>query len=138
MTQDAIFFPMIALVALTFAVGSLVLIRRLRAAFAGKVGPKDFRYGESDRVPPDVALPNRNFINLLELPLLFYVVCICLFVTRHVIPLDVGLAWAFTVARAAHSLIHLTTNNVLHRMLAYNAGSILLIALWVRFAISIA
>jgi hypothetical protein len=138
MTQEAIFWPMIALVALTFAVGPLVLVKRLRAASAGQVGPKDFRYGESDRVPPDVALPNRNYMNLLELPVLFYAVCICLFVTKHVTPVEVALAWAFFAARLGHSIVHLTYNNVVHRMLVFNTGSVVLIALWVRFAISIA
>jgi hypothetical protein len=137
MTQEAIFWPMIALVALTFAVGGLTLKKRLEAAFANRVGPKDFRYGESDRVPADVALPNRNLMNLLELPVLFYVVCLSLFVTRHVTGIDVGLAWAFVLSRLVHTIIHLSSNNVLHRMLAFNAGSLILIALWLRFALAL-
>jgi hypothetical protein len=32
-------------------------------------------------VPPAVSIPNRNYMNLLELPMLFYVVCIVLYVT---------------------------------------------------------
>ncbi len=137
MTQEAIFWPVIALVALTFAVGGLTLTKRLNAAFANRVGPKDFRYGESDRVPADVALPNRNLMNLLELPVLFYAVCLSLFVTKHVTGIEVALAWAFVVARVAHSIVHLSSNNVLHRMLAYNAGSIMLVALWIRFALAL-
>jgi hypothetical protein len=137
MSQTAIFWPVIALVALTFAVGGLTLARRLGAAFAGKVGPKDFRYGESDRVPPEAVLPSRNLINLLEVPVLFYVVCLCLFVTQHVTPLEVGLAWAFVAGRIAHSIVHMTYNNVLHRMLIFNAANVVLIVLWVRFALFI-
>lgn len=134
MIQEQIFWPMIGLVALTFIVAPQILFRRLQAAFAGKVGPKDFRGGESERVPPDVAIPNRNYMNLLELPVLFYTVCLCLFVTRHVGAPDVVMAWGFTLARLAHSLIHLTYNNVLHRLLAFNTGALLLMALWLRFA----
>lgn len=137
MNQTAIFFPVIALVALTFLVGSLTLVRRIGAANAGKVGPKDFRYGESDRVPPETVLPGSNYMNLLELPVLFYVVCICLYVTKTATLIDVGLAWAFTLSRVGHSIVHLTTNNVIHRMLVFNLGSVILIALWIRFAVSL-
>lgn len=137
MNQVAIFWPVIALVTLTFAVGGLTLNARLRAAFAKKVGPKDFRYGESDRVPPDVALFNRNYMNLLELPVLFYVVCIALYVTKHVSIFEVTLAWLFVATRVIHSGIHLSSNNVFHRMLAFNAGSFVLILLWVLFALAI-
>ena len=36
----------------------------------------DFRYGESARVPGEVSIPNRNYMNLLELPVLFYAICV--------------------------------------------------------------
>ena len=136
--QEAIFWPIIALVALTFAVAPQILIRRVKAAFEGTVGPKDFRGGESARVPADVAIPNRNYMNLLELPILFYLVCVCLFVTKHVTPVDVGLAWVFTGLRLIHSIVHLTYNNVLQRLIIFNLGAFVLIALWIRFALALA
>lgn len=45
---------------------------RAGAAKARRVRIGDFRVGESPDVPADVALPNRNFMNLLEMPVLFY------------------------------------------------------------------
>jgi len=59
----------------------LIPFRRFRAAFAGQVGAGDFRYGESARVPGEVSIPNRNYMNLLELPVLFYIVCVLDYVT---------------------------------------------------------
>ena len=35
--------------------------------------PADFRLGESANVPENIKLVNRNYMNLLELPVLFYV-----------------------------------------------------------------
>ncbi|MCE3288787.1 MAG: hypothetical protein K0R83_799 [Caulobacter sp.] len=32
----------------------------------------DLEFGESARAPHEVALPNRNFVNLFEAPVLFY------------------------------------------------------------------
>src|ERR1700741_2796335 len=47
--------------------------RRFRAVFGGRATRDDFKFGESPAVPGDVSIPNRNFMNLLELPVLFYV-----------------------------------------------------------------
>jgi len=125
----AIFYPVVALVALTFAVGMRMYFARVGAARAGKVKIKDFRLGESANVPPEVALPNRNFMNLLETPLLFYVACVILYVTSAVDGLALALAWAYVAARAAHSVVHLTYNNVMHRLAAFAASMAVLLAL---------
>jgi hypothetical protein len=135
--MTAIFYPVIALVALSFAVLLLIPYARFKAAFAGRVKAKDFRYGESANVPGDVSLPNRNFMNLLEMPLLFYVVCIVFYVTQAVDSIALTLAWLYVALRAAHSLVHLTYNNVLHRLAVYAASSVVLLALWVRLALAL-
>jgi hypothetical protein len=128
---------MVALAALTFAVLLRIPYVRFKAGFAGRVKVKDFRYGESPNVPGDVSLPNRNLMNLLELPLLFYVVCLAFYVTRTVDAAAVYLAWAFVAARVVHSAIHLSYNNVYHRLSAYVASNVVLVALWVRWALAL-
>ena len=62
---------MCALAAWTFAVLLLIALARFRAGARGSVNAGDFRYGESARVPGAVSLPNRNFMNLLVLALLW-------------------------------------------------------------------
>ncbi|HKQ28770.1 MAG TPA: MAPEG family protein [Burkholderiales bacterium] len=128
---------MCALVAWTFAVLLLVPVVRFRAATQGKVNVGDFRFGESERVPGAVSLPNRNLMNLLELPLLFYVVCIGLYITLSVDALAVALAWLYFALRLVHSLVHLTYNNVFHRVGAFAASAVVLGALWVRFGVAL-
>lgn len=95
-----IFYPVAALVALTFAVLFLTGFVRLRAAFAGRVKGRDFRYGESRDVPGDVSIPNRNL---------------------------------YVALRFAHTAVHLTYNNVLHRLIVFATSNLVLIAIWVRF-----
>ena len=129
---------MCALVAWTFAVLALVPLARFRAARQGKVNAGDFRFGESPRVPGAVSLPNRNFMNLLELPILFYVVCITLYVTLSVDRLALTLAWLFFALRVVHSLVHLTYNNVFHRLAAYSASTVVLAGLWLRLIVALA
>ncbi|MBP7705221.1 MAG: MAPEG family protein [Caulobacter sp.] len=137
MGQDTIFFPVIAMAALTFAVLVLVPLRRFRAVFARQVTAADFALGESAAVPGHVMLANRNYMNLLELPVLFYAVCVMLFVTGTVDAVAVGIAWAYVAVRAAHSLVHLTYNHVLHRLALFALSNVVLAALWVVFALRI-
>lgn len=131
--QNEILFPMGALAFLTFTVLLFVPVRRFRAAFAGLVGPGDFKFGESDRVPPSVSIPNRNYMNLIELPVLFYVACLMFYVTNRVDETIVLVAWSYVGARIIHSLIHLTYNNVLHRMSVFAISNLLLVWLWLMF-----
>ena len=57
---------------------------RSAPAFAGQVAADDFKYGESANVPGDVSIPNRNYMNLLEMPVLFYVICLMIYVSARV------------------------------------------------------
>jgi hypothetical protein len=132
-----IFYPVVALVALTFAVGVRMYLVRSGAVRGKRVKVKEFRLGESADVPADVALPNRNFMNLLETPVLFYVACIILYVTGRVDALALTLAWLYVGLRVAHSVVHLSYNNVLHRLAAFAASLAVLLALWIKLAVSL-
>lgn len=81
-------------------------------------------------VPPHVSLPNRNYMNLLELPVLFYVAGILIYVTGGATPAMLMTAWVYVGLRVLHSLIHLTYNHVIQRMLVFAASNVVLVALW--------
>jgi hypothetical protein len=135
--DNAIFLPAAALVALTFVVAGLLLRARFRAGFRRQVTLGDFRYGESERVPPEARLPSRNYVNLLEMPLLFYVACVVLYVLGAVDAAAIALAWVYVAARALHSLIHLTYNNVLHRLAVFAASTVVLLVIWIRLVLAV-
>ena len=118
MEPARILYPMLALVALTFVVLLRIPYVRFRAAGRGQVTVADFRYGESPNVPGEVSLPNRNLMNLLEMPVLFYAGCLAFYVAGAVDWSAVVLAWVYVALRAAHSVIHLSYNNVFHRLAA--------------------
>ena len=128
-------YPMLALAAWTFLVLMLIPLVRVRAARRKQIVPDDFKLGESASVPQYVRIPNRNYMNLLELPLLFYVVCLLLYVTAGVSSLAVDLAWAYVALRVVHSLIHLSYNRVLHRLAAFALSNVALVTLWVLAAV---
>ena len=133
-TPAALFAPVFSLVAWTFCILLMVAWRRLKAGFDRRVSPREYALGESARVPPDVSLPNRNYMNLLELPLLFYVAMLLAQITATGSPLLVGLAWAYVALRVVHSLIHITYNDVLHRFLAFAASNFVLLGIWALLA----
>ena len=137
MTQETIFLPVLALAALTILVLMFAAGKRFRAVGAGQIGPNDFALGESSNVPGHVALGNRNYMNLLELPILFYVVCLALYVTGNVDGLALNLAWAYVALRVIHSLVHLTYNNVLHRLGVFAISNFVLAAIWVVFGMRV-
>ncbi len=134
MDPTRIFVPMLALVFVTFTVLLRIPFVRIRAGRSRRIEVDDFKYGESTRVPPDVSIPNRNYMNLLELPVLFYAVCLSFYVTRRVDETTLVLAWVYVALRAVHSLVHLTYNHVIHRLAVFAASNVVLLVLWVRFA----
>ncbi len=128
----AIFQPVAFLVFWTLSVLLLVPFARFRAGAKREVVADDFRYGESERVPDHVRLPNRNFMNLLEVPVLFYVGCLVTFISQHVEPTLLTIAWVYVALRAAHSVVHLSYNHVMQRMALFAISNVVLTVFWGR------
>jgi len=133
MHQDLVFAPMGALALVTQAVLLLIPIRRFQAGAAGLVQSDDFKLGESARVPPHVALPNRAMMNLLELPMLFYVASLMFFVAGKVDGTVLAVAWFYVALRVVHSAIHLTYNRVMHRLIPFALSNLVLLVYWAMF-----
>jgi hypothetical protein len=130
--------PCCALAAWTFLVLLLIPFVRVRSVRRREISPNDFKFGESQAVPPNVSIPNRNYMNLLELPMLFYVACLMLFVTAGASRIAVYAAWAYVAFRVVHSIIHLTYNHVLHRLSAFTLSNAALVSLWVIAGVHVA
>ncbi len=127
MGPGAILYPVFGLVAWTF----LVLLWVAAARLNSKLRPSHVALGESDSVPTHCRLANRNYMNLLELPMLFYAACGLLYTGHGGTSTALPLAWAYVALRVAHSLVHLTYNNVIHRLLLFAISNFLLMGLWV-------
>jgi hypothetical protein len=85
-------------------------------------------------VPTAAIQANRNYMNLLELPVLFYVACLIAYASQAPSAYLITLAWVYVGLRVVHSLIHVTYNQVMHRFAAFVASNFALIALWVLLA----
>lgn len=124
MKPTVIFLPAMVLMLWTLTVLLLVPIRRVKAVMQGRLTAQDFSHGESAQVPPDVALPNRIFMNLMEVPVLFYVTVVMAHLGQLVNEVTVGLAWAYVALRLVHSGIYFTYNHVGHRALVFGTSNV--------------
>src|SRR5882672_8213449 len=71
-----------------------------------------------------------NLRNLFEIPVLFYTLCLALYVTKLGSPITLAGSWLYVLLRATHSAIHCTYNNVMHRFYVYAVSTALLFLLW--------
>ncbi|MBL8297826.1 MAG: MAPEG family protein [Rhodanobacteraceae bacterium] len=129
--------PAAALALFTLTVLLLIPIRRMQPQLANEIEEDDFKYGESARVPAYVSIPNRNYMNLLELPVLFYAACLLIFGINQLDATYRYLAWGYVALRVVHSTIHLTYNRVRHRVLVFAISNVVLTVIWVRVALAL-
>ncbi|ASY61833.1 hypothetical protein SJ05684_c03670 [Sinorhizobium sojae CCBAU 05684] len=133
MTGFEIFWPVLAHVALVFALYALLSRRRVALVRAGKVDSSQFR---ENREEPSESLVVRNSIaNQFELPVLFYVCCVLLYVTEGDNPAALGLAWLFVALRYAHAFVHVTSNRLKFRRPLFMACFVALAAMWAWLAV---
>jgi hypothetical protein len=78
-----------------------------------------------------------SFSNQFELPVLFYVLTILAIVTRQADMVFVVLAWVFVLTRLVHAYVHTTSNVVMRRGGWFGIGAVVLIAMWLWFAVRI-
>jgi hypothetical protein len=137
MQDPSIFAPFLGTMLLTLAVWLYMYTRRLSFLFANKI---DYRKVDTpDKaagvIPDEVAFSSNNLKNLFELPILFYAICIYLYITGSVDTLYLIAAWWFFLFRIAHSYIHCISNNVPQRFTAYCTSAVGLWFMVVRAAI---
>ena len=124
-------YAMFGMVALTFLVGVVAVVVRFKSVIGGKVNIKYYRTMSGQEVPEMLTKTTRCFNNMFEVPVLFYVVS-TLFVSLALeSTLSTVLAWAFVVFRALLAVVHLTYNNVMHRMLVFWGAVVTVLTLWV-------
>jgi hypothetical protein len=124
--MNAILAPMGVLAGITFFV--LLFVPALRFARRGRT---DEELSATGDIPGGTSNP--NFADLLEMPVLFYVVCLMALVTQRVSDTIIWLAWAYVIIRALHSAVHLTYDNRTHRTFLFAASNFVVLAMWVFF-----
>lgn len=129
MSAEIIFYPVAVLVFWTLMVLVLMGSARVKAVKKGEVPASYFRDYQGE-VPERLAVAERHFRNMLELPPLFYLACVVTYMTGNVDGWMVGLAWAFVILRLAHSGVHLGGNVVNTRFFVFLLGLAVLASMW--------
>lgn len=132
MSLQAVFLPMFVMVALTFVLLFWMGRVRILAVTSGEVHQRDIALREPNW-PPRVTQISNAFHNQLELPLLFYVLTILAWITKHADIFFVVMAWLFVAGRLIHAYVHVTSNRVAHRGQIYVVSAAVLVLMWAIF-----
>lgn len=132
MNQTAIFWPMLAHVALVYIMYALISVRRSRAVRDGRIKVSQFRENQTE--PNESLFAKNNLANQFELPVLFHVCCLSLYVVGGATASAVLVAWLFVISRYVHGYIHVTSNRIRYRQPAFTAGFLLLAVMWAMLA----
>jgi hypothetical protein len=136
MSIQAVLLPLFVEVALTFVLLYWMAYQRTSALNAGEIEPRNVALREPNW-PQRMTQVANAFQNQLELPVLFYVLTILSLMTRHADLLFVLLAWVLVVCRVVHAYIHVTSNDIRRRGLAFGVGVLVLTIMWAIFMIRI-
>lgn len=127
---------MAAMAFVTFAVWAMLFVRRIPKLKTDPVPIDAFKVRAKRPALSDEELAaNDNLMNLFEMPVLFYALCLGMAVAGVWGGWFTLGAWAYVALRAAHSAVHCTFNNVMLRFAAYLGSTLVLFALWVGFAV---
>lgn len=127
--------PVIALVLLTAIALLMAVLYRNTAIIRGAASERYFKTFTVDQPAEWVERPIRTYMNLLELPVLFYLVCLLMLTTGGFDAVQVSLAWVFVMTRYAHAFIYVGFNYVPLRFVAFLCGVLTLAVIWTRFAV---
>ena len=134
----SIIYPIFVLAMLTFMVVFGVGASRLISVRRRHVNPKLYKLMSGYEAPDYVQKLTRNLSNLLEIPILFYVLGLLLIALQIEDSTMVAMAWVFVALRFVHTAIHITYNHTIHRFMAFVASALTLLAMWIKFILLMA
>ncbi|PCI75084.1 MAG: hypothetical protein COB20_13660 [SAR86 cluster bacterium] len=123
-------YAMFMLVILTTVIMVLTARVRIGSVKSGEVPQSYYSLMDGHDIPDFVAKTTRNFNNLFEVPTLFYAAGAVYLALDQTAQLPVISAWIFVAARVMHSIIHLSYNNVLHRLVIFAIGNLSVLVMW--------
>jgi hypothetical protein len=131
-----VLLPVFVLIGLTFALLLWMAFARRDALVGGQTKIRDIVLGQPNW-PVRATQIGNCFKNQFELPVLFYILIAIALPLRHADFIIVVLSWVFVIARLVHAGIFVTSNDLNRRSLAWFAGVLVLLAMWLYFALRI-
>ena len=134
-----IFIPMFYMVLLTFVVSLIGTIVRFKNVLIDKnhSGSEMMKFSLPSSATEITKQADRNLTNLFEFPILFYAICIVLYVSGKVDDYFLLLGFWFVGLRVAHSVYHIFINGFIGdmpiRALLWLPSLAIVIWMWIRF-----
>jgi len=136
MSVQTLLLPVFVLIGLTFALLIWMFSSRRNALVSKETRVRDIVLGQPNWPVRTTQIGN-CYRNQFELPVLFYVLIALALPLHHADAVIVALSWVFVVVRFIHAGIFVTSNDLNRRSLAWLAGALVLLAMWVYFAMKV-
>jgi len=134
MQNEIILLPAALLALLTILAWIRLFMVRIPAMQKANIDIKIVRSQKmKELLPEDANIPSEHFVNLFEVPVLFYCLSAFLFITNSVTPFYVYSCFLYVGLRYLHTFIHLGYNNVMHRFMIYMLSCLVLWSMWLGF-----
>jgi hypothetical protein len=136
MSVQMVLLPVFVLVGLAFFLLLWMATARGQALKGRETSLKDIALGQPNWPTKTTQIGN-CFSNQFEIPVLFYIL-IALALPLHKADLFIVLmSWVFVVTRFIHAGVFVTSNDVRHRGLLWFSGVLVLLVMWIYFALKI-
>jgi hypothetical protein len=136
MTIQMVLLPLFVQVALTLGLLIWMASARTASVSRGETKMRDIALGQSAWPAKPTQISN-CYDSQFQIPLLFYVLVVLAWITKQADLLFVVMAWIFVLSRLAHAYIHTTSNHVPTRFRAFAFGMLVLLLMWIIFAVRI-
>ena len=137
MNQNLIYYPCFAMLLLSSIVLIKMFRQRVAAVKAGEIEIDYFKTYNFGNPTNKMLQADRNFTNLFEMPTLFYMLCIFAMASFKVTHFFLAAAWFYVLCRYLHSIVHITSNKIVPRMVLFTLSWLLLLIMGFKLAIDL-
>ena len=136
MDKILIIYPILAVVLMNFIVMFHMRYMISKAIKNRDVEYKYFKAYESS-APEYLLISRHHYKNFFEIPILFYLLCLVLYMIDDVSAIDLWITWLFVLFKGVHSYIRITSNYVPYRAYSFFVCVFLLFGGWINLKIKI-
>lgn len=117
---------------MSIVVGIRMLQLRYRAVLQDGLPVGYFQHNRGAKAPAYMLQAEQHYSNLYETPMLFYVVLVIDYITRHASYFSLVLAWIYVVSRLLHAFEHMGQNRIAKRRNVFLLSIVCLSLLWLE------
>jgi hypothetical protein len=136
MSVQTALLPVFAQIALTFGLLIWMVGARRQALVNRETRIKDIALGEPNW-PVRATQIGNCYRNQFELPVLFYALIALALPLRHADYIILLLSWVFVISRLVHAGVFVSSNDLGRRSTAWIVGALVLLIMWIYFALKI-